>query len=173
MATVERILVPKDGLDAIANDSRVDRDHAPCPYRTVLREAELGLAPTDPADFVPQLVSELDLSTRIEQRAIESIRQTAELDLISGKYQKGYAAAAIDLFARLSDELVSQKVVAEVADVADVTIRNRYHQQADVLGIDYRSERQSTTVELLWMNDFSTEGALCEECCLAPTFIFD
>ncbi len=59
------------------------------------------------------------------------------MDLVSGKSPKGYAAAAVYLAARLSEEPVSQSAVAEAAEVGVVTIRNRYHEQADALGIDY------------------------------------
>lgn len=135
-AACRRDGIPRS-LDEIANVSRVDRTSVARTYRTLSRELELGLAPADPATFVPQIVSELDLSDRVERRAVTIIRETAEMDLISGKSPKGYAAAAVYLAARLCDERVSQQAVAEAADVGEVTIRHRFHDQADALGIEY------------------------------------
>lgn len=128
--------VPRS-LDAVATVSRVDRDHVARIYRQLKRALDLGIAPYEPATFVPQIASELDLSDRVERRAIEIVRETTERDLVSGKSPTGFAAAAVYLAARLCDEPVRQKDVARVADVAEVTIRNRYHEQADALGVEY------------------------------------
>lgn len=135
-AACRREGIPRS-LDAIAAASRVDRTEVARTYRTLSRELGLGLAPTDPVKFVPQLVSALELSDRVERRAVEIIRETAKQDLTSGKSPKGYAAAAVYLAARVCDERVTQKAVAEAANVSEVTIRNRYHEQAEVLGIEY------------------------------------
>jgi len=135
-AACRRDGVPRS-LDAITNVSRVDRDHIARTYRHLKRELALEIAPAEPATFVPQIVSALGLSGRVERRAIEIVRQTAEQDLISGKSPTGYAAAAVYLAARLCDEPVRQRDVAAAADVAEITIRKRYHEQADALGIEY------------------------------------
>lgn len=135
-AACRRDGIPRS-LDAITTVSRVDRDHIARTYRHLKRELELEIAPAEPATFVPQIVSELGLSDRVVQEAIEIITKTAEQDLISGKSPKGYAAAAVYLAARVCDEPVRQKDVAGAADVAEITIRNRYHEQADALGIEY------------------------------------
>jgi len=135
-AACRREGIPRS-LDAVSNVSRVDRDEVARTYRRLVRELELGIAPYDPAGFVPQIVSELDLGDRVERRAVEIIRETAAQDLTSGKSPKGFAAAAVYLAARLCDEHATQRDVAAVADVAEVTIRDRYHEQAHALGIEY------------------------------------
>lgn len=135
-AACRRDGVPRS-LDAVANVSRVERGRIARAYRTMSRELELEIAPTHPSAFVPQIVSALELSDAVERRANQIIRDTAEKDLISGKSPKGYAAAAVYLAARLGDERVPQSAVAEAADVAEVTIRNRFHEQADVLELEY------------------------------------
>jgi len=135
-AACRREGIPRS-LGAISNASRVDRDEIARTYRRLKRELDLGIQPYEPASFVPQIVSELGLSDRVERRAIDIVRETAERDLVSGKSPTGYAAAAVYLAARLCDERVTQKAVASAAGVAELTIRHRYHEQADALGIDY------------------------------------
>jgi transcription initiation factor TFIIB len=134
-AACRRDGIPRS-LDAISTVSRVDRDHVARTYRILKRELELEIAPAEPASFVPQIVSQLEVSDRVEQQAIEIVRKTAKLDLTSGKSPKGYAAAAVYLAGRVCDERVTQKDVAAAADVAEITIRNRYQEQADALGIE-------------------------------------
>lgn len=134
-AACRRDGIPRS-LDAVVNVSRVDWDEVARTYRTLSRELEFELPPTDPAAFVPQIVSALGLSDDVERRANQIIRETAEQDLISGKSPKGFAAAAVYLAARLGDERVTQRAVATAADVAEVTIRDRYQEQAEALDIE-------------------------------------
>ncbi|MDY6764916.1 MAG: transcription initiation factor IIB [Halobacteria archaeon] len=121
-------------LDEIAEVSRVDKQEVARTYRYIARQLNLEIAPTDPAEFVPRFASELNLSEEVQQRAIEIIEETAEKGLLSGKSPTGYAAAAIYLASILCNDKRTQKEVAEAANVTEVTIRNRYHEQAEAIG---------------------------------------
>ncbi len=121
-------------LDDVADVSRVDRQELARTYRYILRELSLEIAPTDPANFVPQIASELGVSDEVERRAVEIIEDTSEMGLTSGKSPKGYAAAAIYLASILANDKRTQNDVAEVAEVTEVTIRNRYQEQAEAIG---------------------------------------
>ena len=79
---------------------------------------------------------DLALRDRVQRRAVEIIQETAEQDLTSGLSPKIFAAAAVYRAPRLCDKHVPQKTVAASADVDEVTIRNRYHEQADALWIE-------------------------------------
>jgi len=55
--------------------------------------------------------------------------------LLSGKSPTGYAAAAIYAASLLCNEKKTQREVADVAQVTEVTIRNRYQEQIEAMGI--------------------------------------
>ncbi|TYL38017.1 transcription initiation factor IIB 3 [Natronococcus pandeyae] len=122
-------------LDEVAAVSRVDRMEIGRTYRYISQELHLEMEPVDPKKYVPRFCSELDLSEEVQAKANEIIDTTAEQGMLSGKSPTGYAAAAIYASALLCNEKKTQRVVAEVAQVTEVTIRNRYQEQISAMGI--------------------------------------
>ena len=123
-------------LDEIAQYSRVDRKEIGRTYRFIARELGLKLMPTSPADYVPRFCAALGLSGEVQRKAIEIIKKAEERELTSGRGPTGVAAAAIYIASILCGERRTQREVAEVAGVTEVTIRNRYKELAEKLGID-------------------------------------
>lgn len=80
--------------------------------------------------------SELDLSEKVKTKAMEIIDVTAKKGLLSGKSPTAYAAAAIYASALLCNEKRTQREVAEVAQVTEVTIRNRYQEQIEAMELE-------------------------------------
>ncbi|ARS91214.1 transcription initiation factor IIB [Natrarchaeobaculum aegyptiacum] len=122
-------------LDEVAAVSRVDRMEIGRTYRYISQELSLEMQPVDPKKYVPRFCSELDLSEEVEIKANEIIDTTAEQGMLSGKSPTGYAAAAIYASALLCNEKKTQREVAEVSQVTEVTIRNRYQEQISAMGI--------------------------------------
>ncbi|MFC7139510.1 transcription initiation factor IIB family protein [Halosimplex aquaticum] len=122
-------------LEEIADVSRVDRTEIGRTYRYVSKELELEMEPVDPKQYVPRFCSELDLAEEVQTRANEIIDQTTERGLLSGKSPTGFAAAAIYAASLLCNEKKTQREVADVAQVTEVTIRNRYQEQIEVVGL--------------------------------------
>ena len=123
-------------LDEIATFSRVDRKEIGRTYRFIARELGLKLMPTSPADYVPRFCAALGLSGDVQKKAIEIIKKAEERELTSGRGPTGVAAAAIYIASILLGERRTQREVAEVAGVTEVTIRNRYKELAEKLGIE-------------------------------------
>jgi transcription initiation factor TFIIB len=113
-------------LDELARVSRVDRDEIARTYRYVARELNLEVKPADPQSYVPRFVSELDLSDRLERCAREMLSAAKQERNLSGKSPVGLAAAAIYAASLQTGEPVTQRAIAEVSSVTEVTIRNRY-----------------------------------------------
>jgi transcription initiation factor TFIIB len=107
-------------LDEIASVSRVSRKEIGRTYRFISRELDLRLTPTSPMDYVPRFCSGLSLNGEIQAKAVDIIR----------------AAAAIYIASILHGEHRTQREVADVAGVTEVTIRNRYKELAEELGIE-------------------------------------
>jgi transcription initiation factor TFIIB len=93
------------------------------------------MEPVDPSQYVPRYCAELNLSEAVQIKAKEIIEKTKEAGLLSGKSPTGFAAAAIYAASLLCNEKKTQREVADVANVTEVTIRNRYQEQIKVLGI--------------------------------------
>jgi transcription initiation factor TFIIB len=119
--------VPRS-LDEISDVSRVEKSEVARTYRYVVRELGLEVKPADPESYVPRFASGLGLSDESEHRARELLRNAKEKGVHSGKSPVGLAAAAVYAAALLTNEKTTQAAVSEVADISEVTIRNRYHE---------------------------------------------
>ena len=119
---------PPRSLDEIAGVSRVEKDEIARTYRYVVRELGLEIAPADPESYVPRFASDLELSEEAAGRARELLSNAKEAGIHSGKSPVGLAAAAVYAASLLTNEKVTQSEVGEVADISEVTIRNRYHE---------------------------------------------
>jgi transcription initiation factor TFIIB len=122
-------------LEEVADVSRVKRKEIGRTYRYIADELSLEMQPVDPKEYVPRFCSELDLGEEVQAKAREIIDVTAEQGLLSGKSPTGYAAAAIYAASLLCNEKKTQREVADVAQVTEVTIRNRYQEQIEAMGI--------------------------------------
>nr|WP_065813942.1 transcription initiation factor IIB [Natronomonas pharaonis] len=120
-------------LDEVAEVARVEQKEIGRTYRYLSQELGLEIKPADPKEYVPRFCSELALSEAVEQKTREIIDVTAEEGMLSGKSPTGYAAAAIYAASLLCNEKKTQREVAEVAQVTEVTIRNRYQEQIEAL----------------------------------------
>jgi transcription initiation factor TFIIB len=119
--------VPRS-LDEIADVSRVEKSEVARTYRYVVRELSLEVKPADPEQYVPRFASSLELSEEATQRARELLQNAKEKGVHSGKSPVGLAAAAVYAASLLTNEKTTQAAVSEVADISEVTIRNRYHE---------------------------------------------
>ena len=102
----------------------------------ISRERGLKLLSTEPGDYVPRFWSGLGLNGEVQSRAMEILKQAGERELTSGRGPTGVAAAAIYISSILSGERRTQREVADVAGVTEVTIRNRYKELAEQLDIE-------------------------------------
>ena len=124
-AACRKCKVPRT-LDEIAEVSRVGKKEVGRTYRFLTRELNIKLPPTSPVDYVPRFASELNLSGEVQSKAIDIIGKAMDKGLTSGKGPTGVAAASLYIASVLLGERKTQRDVAEVAGVTEVTIRNRY-----------------------------------------------
>ena len=134
-AACRQCSVPRT-LDEIEEVSRVSRKEIGRTYRFISRELALKLMPTSPIDYVPRFCSGLNLKGEVQSKSVEILRQASEKELTSGRGPTGVAAAAIYIASILCGERRTQREVADVAGVTEVTIRNRYKELAEELDIE-------------------------------------
>ncbi|MFO7892584.1 MAG: transcription initiation factor IIB [Longimicrobiales bacterium] len=123
-------------LDEISNIAHISRKEIGRTYRYVSRELGLKLLPTSPEDYVSRFCSELKLSSDVQAKTLEILQKAAHQELTIGRGPTGIAAASLYIASVLCGERRTQREVAEVARVTEVTIRNRYKEIAEKLDID-------------------------------------
>lgn len=122
-------------LDEIEEVARVDKKEIGRSYRFIARELNLKLPPTNPIDYVGRFADQLGLNERTKRKAIEILKEAVKRGLTSGRGPMGVAAAALYIASVLEGEKRTQREVAEVAHVTEVTVRNRYKELVEKLGI--------------------------------------
>ena len=105
-------------------------------YRNISRKLELKLLPTTPQDYISRFSSQLSLSNDVQAKTNEILKKAANEELTSGRGPTGLAAAALYIATILCGERRTQREVADVAGVTEVTIRNRYKELAEKLDIN-------------------------------------
>ncbi|MFQ6087800.1 MAG: transcription initiation factor IIB [Candidatus Methanofastidiosia archaeon] len=134
-ASCRQCRVPRT-LDEFAEFSRIDKREIGRSYRHIAKELKIKLPPTSPTDYIPRFASELKVSSRVQQRSVEILERAMTHGLMSGKGPMGAAAAALYIASIQEDERRTQKEVSEVAKVTEVTVRNRYKEFQEELGIE-------------------------------------
>jgi transcription initiation factor TFIIB len=70
-----------------------------------------------------------------QQSAIRVLKDARKKGVVAGKDPMGLAAAALYVACVLENEKKTQKEIAEIANVTEVTVRNRYKGLKDALGL--------------------------------------
>ncbi len=120
-------------LDEIARFSKVSKKEIGRSYRFLSRGLKLNLRPTSPIDYVDRFGDALNVSQKTKARAKEILREAIKRGITSGKGPTGLAAAALYVASLIEGEKKTQREVAEVAHVTEVTVRNRYKELVEKL----------------------------------------
>lgn len=122
-------------LDEISKASGIGRRDIGKTYRYVARKLSIRILPAKSQDYVPRFGSLLGLSEKVQVRAVDVLDDASKFDVTSGKGPIGVAAAALYIAAVLEGEKKTQREVADAIGVTEVTIRNRYKEIIEKLGI--------------------------------------
>ena len=126
-------------LDEISEATGVWRKEIGRTYRIMARELRLDLKPTNPRDYVQRFCSELNLSMDVQSKTFDILIEATREEITSGKGPTGMAAAAIYIASIICDKRRTQRDIADVAGVTEVTIRNRYKELAEKLGYEIQA----------------------------------
>ncbi len=124
-------------LAEIANESRVDKKEVGKCYRLLIRRLDLQIPVADPLDYVARFGEELKLSSKAQKRAYEILEKAKKEGLSIGRDPPGLAASAIYISSILENERKTQREIASLARVTEVTVRNRYKELVKKLGISF------------------------------------
>ena len=130
-------------LEELAEASGVDKREIGRTYRYISRELGIRILPALPQDYVPRFASMLGLSDRVQAKAISLLKEAKKNEITSGKGPNGVAAAALYIAAVLLGERRTQREIADAIGVTEVTIRNRFKELVEKLGIEEEVEKKT------------------------------
>jgi len=134
-AACRRHEVPRT-LDELSEASGIEKKEIGRTYRFITRELGITVLPSNPSDYIARFASSLTLSAETQSKAVEILEHAQKAELTSGRGPTGIAAAALYVSALIHGEKRTQREVADVAGVTEVTIRNRYKELLDKLKLD-------------------------------------
>ncbi|MEM4271616.1 MAG: TFIIB-type zinc ribbon-containing protein [Candidatus Pacearchaeota archaeon] len=134
-------------LDEIATASDVERKEIGRTYRFIVRKLKIKVTPSSPKDYISRFASILHLSPKSQNEALKILKRADISELTSGRGPAGIAAAALYVAALMNDEKKTQREVADVAGITEVTIRNRYKELIERLGLEEKLKAKVAAAE--------------------------
>ena len=113
-------------LGEVVAESTADEGELKVAYDALNRELGLPTGPIHPREYLPRFASALDVPSSIERRARELATEATDSGLVNGRNPSGVAAACLYTAAREASFSLTQRAVADVADVSAVTVRSTY-----------------------------------------------
>lgn len=133
-AACRRHEIPRT-LDELSEASGIEKKEVGRTYRFITRELGIRILPSNPVDYIPRFASALKLSAATQSKSVEILEMAEKADLTSGRGPTGIAAASLYVAALMNEEKRTQREVADVAGVTEVTIRNRYKELFNKLNL--------------------------------------
>ncbi|MFX0024871.1 MAG: transcription initiation factor IIB family protein [Candidatus Hermodarchaeota archaeon] len=123
-------------LQEILDETAINAKNVRRCYRTLIRELNLKAPSTDPISLVPRFVAELGLDAEAENSSINVLNKFISKFSTSGKDPKGLCAGALYLVCKKKQRRISQKEIANIVGVTEVTLRSRYKELITKLKIE-------------------------------------
>jgi len=126
--------IPRTLQEILDESSESEKDIRRC-YRVLIREFNIKSPNTEPSALIPTYIATLKLGPDIEINSTKIVNAYSERFSTSGKDPKGIVAGAIYLACRMKGLELTQKDIAEVVGVTEVTLRSRYKELSTKLKI--------------------------------------
>ena len=95
-------------------------------YRILHKELDLKMPVVNPIQCIARIASKLGITEKTKRDAAKVLKIAQEREESAGKDPMGLAAAALYMSCVKNGEDMTQRDIAEAANVTEVTIRNRY-----------------------------------------------
>ena len=120
-------------LEEIAQASSINKKEVGRSYRFLIKELNYFIPPLKPSQYITKFSNQLTMQGKVEEIAHKILSTARDLKLTSGRGPTGIAAAASYIASVLTGERKTQREIAEIAQVTEVTIRNRYKELVERL----------------------------------------
>jgi len=126
--------VPRTLQEILEESSENEKDIRRC-YRVLIRELNIKSPNTDPSSLIPAYIADLQLNNEVERIATKIVNEFSSNFSTSGKDPKGIVAGALYLACRIKGLELTQRQIAEVVGVTEVTLRSRFKELSTKLKI--------------------------------------
>jgi transcription initiation factor TFIIB len=109
-------------------------------YRLIVRNLELKMPIMNPEIYISKIASKVGLDQKTVLRASEIVRQAKNVHALLGKGPAGMAAAALYIASHDNPKKITQKHLADAAEVTEVTVRNRYKKLMEDLNLNLKKK---------------------------------
>lgn len=123
-------------LEDVAGSVGISKKEAARNYRFLLRALRPQVPQVNPRDYIGKIVSKLRLNGETERLAGRILDEASEMKLTGGRGPSGVAAACVYISTRFTEELRTQGDISRVAQVTEVTIRNRYKELVELMDFE-------------------------------------
>jgi transcription initiation factor TFIIB len=120
-------------LEDISQASSISKKEVGRSYRFLIKELHYFIKPVKPSQYITKFCNQLTLRGKVEEIAHKILFVARELKLTSGRGPTGIAAATSYIASVLTGDRKTQREIAEIAQVTEVTIRNRYKELVERL----------------------------------------
>ncbi|MDC8438078.1 MAG: transcription initiation factor TFIIIB, partial [Candidatus Nitrosotenuis sp.] len=93
--------------------------------RILIENFDLSVTSYDSSDFVSRIANSLGVSERTKRGALDLLHDAKRQGLAEGKNPVAMAATSIYLSCLINKETHSQRKIASVSGISEVTVRNR------------------------------------------------
>ena len=122
-------------LEDVAFVSDIQKKELARNYRFLVTELKPRVPLSRPSRHISKIVSGLGLRGDIEVLAVEILNRASEMKLTIGRSPNGMAAACVYISSLYAGERITQSEIAKVAQVTEVTVRNRYKELSESLNL--------------------------------------
>lgn len=126
---------PKCLDELILTSDCIDKREISKTYRLLARELELAVPLIGPCEYLPKISSNLALPFNVTNKAKEILQAAISNGLASGRNPMSMCAAVIYIASRMENYPIKQKDIASASNVTDMTLRARYNEIIEKLGI--------------------------------------
>ncbi len=120
-------------LEDISRASSASKKEVGRCYRFLSNKLNYFVPPVKTSQYITKFCNLLAMQGMVEEFAHKLLFAATELRLTSGRGPSGIAAAVCYIASVLTGERKTQREIAEIAQVTEVTIRNRYKELAERL----------------------------------------
>ncbi len=122
-------------LEELAEAAGVKKRDLGKTYRYVARELEMDIQPAMPEHFIPRYGQKLGLSGKKQGQARRLIEKARDKGVLAGRSPKSIVAAVFYIVGKENPD-ITQKRIAEVVGVTEVTVRKNYSDILDEVDVD-------------------------------------
>lgn len=123
-------------LDDFERHTRLNRKAITRAHKIIKSRLKIRVSVSEPEEYVARYCNLLGLSAEVVAATKVLLGRARAKELTHGKSPTGVAAAAVYVTARVEQRPRTQREIADISGVTEVTIRNRYKEITDELGID-------------------------------------